>query len=53
MLAEDRRQIGVDDIGLDEGELGIADQVLEVGSPPRVVVVQADGAMPIAQQPVD
>jgi len=53
MLVEDRLQIGVDDIGLDEGELGIADQVLEVGGPPGGVVVQPDDAMPVAQQPVD
>ena len=53
MLVEDRRQIGVDDIGLDESELGIVDQVLEVGSPPGGVIIQADDAMPVAQQPVD
>jgi len=35
MLVEDRLQIGADDIGLDEGELGIADQMLEVGSRPE------------------
>ena len=44
VLAEDGRQIGGDDVRLDEGELGGVDQVLEIGGPPGGVVVQTDDA---------
>ena len=53
VLAEDGLQVGGDDVGLDEGEVRIAGQVVEVGGPPRGVVVQTDDAVPVAQQPVD
>jgi hypothetical protein len=53
VLGEGRLQIGGDDVGLDEHELGIVGQMLEVGGPPGGVVIQADDAVPVAQQPVD
>ena len=53
MFVQDCLQIGGDDVGLDEDELGIVGEVLEVGGPPGGEVVQADDAVPVAQQPVD
>jgi hypothetical protein len=53
VFVQERLQIGGDDIGLDEDELGIVGQMLEVGGPPRREVIQADDAVPVAQQPVD
>ena len=52
-LAQDRHQVGADDVILDELEPVVAAGVIEVGGPAGTEVVDADHRVPVGQQTID
>ena len=51
-LANERDQVGVDDIGLDELEVGMLLGAVEVRAAPGAEVVDADNGMSVCEQAV-
>ena len=51
-LANERDQVGVDDVGPDEREIGMLPRAVEVRAAPGAEVVDADNGMSVCEQAV-